>query len=160
MALKKNNNSEGHFKSVMMAAIILLLHVLLLFCLGLLVVFFNGVVTYLPWIFLVGSAIIFIAVYIFYKRMKKQGKTLHEMIRTPLLNGRPVEVSLLGGLISFKVGRPGNVNAIAHDASDLSNQLEDPASVRIRELNELARLLEDGLITLDEFNQTKKNLFA
>ncbi len=159
MKINKKNNSEGHFKSLMMAALILVLHVLLLFSLGLLVVFFNGVVTYLPWIFLAGSAIIFTAVLIFYKRMKKQGKTLHEMIKTPLLNGRPVEVNLLGGLVSFKVGRPGNTRGIGIDASDPSRQLEDPASARIRELNELARLLEDGLITLDEYNQTKKHFF-
>jgi hypothetical protein len=159
MTLKKNNNNEGYFKSVMMAALILVLHVLLLFGLGLLVVFFNGVVTYLPWIVLAGSAIIFTAVYIFYRRMKKQGKTLREMIRTPLLNGRPVEVSLMGGLVSFKVGRPGNVRVIGEDASDPLQQLEDTASIRIRELDKLARLFEDGLITLEEFNQTKRNIF-
>jgi hypothetical protein len=38
-------------------------------------------------------------------------------------------------------------------------QLEDPETVRIRELAELARLLENDLITREEFNEAKQRLF-
>ena len=38
-------------------------------------------------------------------------------------------------------------------------QLEDPETIRIRELAELARLLENDLITRDEFDKAKQRLF-
>ena len=38
-------------------------------------------------------------------------------------------------------------------------EIEDPATGRVRELSELARLLENDLITQDEFELAKNQLF-
>jgi hypothetical protein len=153
-----NNPGEGLFKSVMLAYFILALHVVLIVCLGLLVLFFRGIIQYMFWIFLAGAAAVLGSGYYFYKRMKAEGRTVREMLRTPLLNGRPVEVSLLGGLASFRVGpaagRPG-LEAGEHHSI---HQLEDPETVRIREITELARLLENNLITREEYEKAKKQL--
>jgi hypothetical protein len=46
---------EGLFKSVMMAYLVLVLHLLLVFGLGLVVIFFSGIVQYMLWIFLLGA---------------------------------------------------------------------------------------------------------
>ncbi|MCG6908104.1 MAG: hypothetical protein LJE63_15990 [Desulfobacteraceae bacterium] len=146
------------FKSVMVAYSILLLHVSVIAVLGILVLFFRGIVNYMLWIFLFGSTAIAVFAYLFFRRMKREGKSLREMLNTPVFNGRPVEVSLLGGLASFRLGgRPG-FPALEGDYLGASHQLEDPDTVRLRELVELGRMFENNLITFEEFNQAKKKL--
>jgi len=156
---KKKKNENGLFKGVMTAYFIVVLHVLLIAGVGLLVIFFQGIINYLPWIFLGGSAIIIASVYLFYRRIKKQGKTLRETLNSPMFNGRAVEISLLGGLASVKVGSGyGDALALGNNSSTQYLQIEDTASVRLRELTELTNLLEKNLITLDEYNEFKQQI--
>ena len=49
--------------------------------------------------------------------------------------------------------------ALPDTTGNTTHLLEDPASARIRELSELVRLLESDLITLEEFNSVKRQLF-
>jgi hypothetical protein len=153
-----NKSGEGLFKSVMLAYFILALHVLLMVVLGLLVIFFRGIIQYMMWVFLAGIAAICGSGYYFYKKLKAEGKTVKEMLKTPLLNGRPVEVSLLGGLASFRVGPPYQQNRIGTGENRPIHQLEDPETSRIREITELAKLLENNLITREEYDKAKKQL--
>ena len=146
-------------KSVLLAYMILALHVVLIAGLGLLVLFFRGFVQYMLWIFLGGAAVVVYSGYRFWRRMKAEGKTLGEMLSNPAFRGRSVEVSLLGGIASFKLGAPGRYPALTVGDDDPPvRQLEDPETARIRELNELARLLEKDLITRDEYNLAKRRL--
>lgn len=154
----KPAEKEGLVKSVLLAYLILALHVLLIAGLGLLVLFFRGFVQYMLWIFLAGAVIILYSGYRFWRRMKTEGKTLGEMLANPAFRGRAVEVSLLGGLASFKLGAPGGPRALTDDGAPPPRQLEDPETARIRELNELARLLEKELITREEYNLAKQRL--
>lgn len=157
--MNKSKQNDGVFKSVLMAYSVLVLHVLLIAGLGLLVLFFRGVIQYMIWIFLGGTVAILVSAYRFYNRMKQEGKTLREMMNSPLFHGRQVEVSLLGGMASFKIGKDSNPSALSDTVRKPSNLLEDPASARIRELSELIRMLESDLITLEEFNTVKRQLF-
>jgi predicted membrane metal-binding protein len=157
MKLNKKKENEGLVKSVLMAYLVLLLHVLLVACLALLILFFRGIVNYLIWIFLGGTLIILFSAWRFYRRMKAEGKTLQEILKNPIFEGREVEISLLGGLASLKVGKPDHL--FLEDFSSQNKQLEDPETIRLRELNELVRLFENNLITLEEYNQAKKQIF-
>ncbi len=159
MALNPKNESEGLFKGIMLAYMILILHVLLIFMLGFLVLFFRGVVHYMPWIFLGGTALISLSAWLFYRRMKREGRSLKETLSSSMFRGRAVEISLLGGMASLKVGNPGSAPVLEAQTSNPSRQLEDSASIKIRELSELARLLEKDLITQDEFELAKNQLF-
>jgi hypothetical protein len=159
MAFNKISEEDSHFKSVLMAYFILALHVLLVAGLIMLVIFFRGIINYMIWIFIGGSAVILASGYHFYKRLQKDGKTLGEMMSSSRLGSSPIEVSFLGGIASFKIGRPGSTPALSSEAGGQPlQQLEDPATVRIRELTELVRLLEDNLITLDEYNKVKQQI--
>ena len=160
MEPNKPKETEGVMKSVLTAYFILILHALLFAGLGVLVLFFRGLVNYMLWIFLGGTALIVTSGYLFWRRMKAEGKTLQEMVNSPMFRGRTVEVSLLGGLASFKLGNGPAVPALGAGDDGLPLQLEDPASARVRELSELARLLENDLITMDEFNRTKQQLMS
>lgn len=149
----------GLFKGVMLAYFILILHVLLIAAMGMLVIFFRGIVIYMPWIFVIGCATIFGSAYWFYRRIKAQGKSLRDTLNSPLLQGKSFEISLMGGLASFKVGQTDVNPPITISASGVKPQLEDPAATRLRELSELANLLEKDLITPDEYDRVKRNLF-
>jgi hypothetical protein len=155
---KPKKEKDDLLKHVLAVYLILLLHVLLIAGLGVLVLFFRGVVQYMIWIFMGGLAAILASAYLFYRRMKKEGKNLREMINTPVFQGRPVEVSLLGGIASIKVGTQGARPAIS-DNREIPLQLEDMKSQQVKELSELARLFENDLITRDEYNIAKNRLF-
>jgi hypothetical protein len=95
---------------------------------------------------------------LFYRKLKRDGRSLGDALRSSTFQGRPVEISLLGGMASLKVGTPGSAPAVESPTADPARQLEDPATVKIRELSELARLLENDLITQDEFELAKRQL--
>lgn len=161
--LKKNkpasNQGDGLFKSVMLAYMVLVLHVMLMLGLGLLVIFFRGLIQYMFWIFLFGTVAVVASGFYFYRRMKAEGKTLKQTLSSQMFAGRPVEVSLLGGMALFRVGMPGPAEGLATRQVDPTHQLEDFKTSQLRDLTQLARLLEDDLITRDEYNEAKKNLF-
>ena len=157
----KNKENDGLVKSVLLAYFILALHVLLIAGMAILVLFFRGVVNYMLWIVLGGIAVVGLSAYFFIRRMRAEGKSLREMLRNPVFNGRSVEVSLLGGMATVKLGEPAKPLAIEHDATIDVPRLQDPDAPRnpeVSELAELARLLEKDLITVDEFNRAKRHL--
>ena len=86
------------------------------------------------------------------------------MLALPEFAGRSVEVSLLGGFASVRVGAPPENHLLEmNPASDVPalphyGNTGDSAAVHVRELTELAHLLENNLITRDEFNRTKDQL--
>lgn len=149
-----------HFKSVLMAYFILVLHVVLVAGLVLMVIFFRGLINYMIWIFLGGLIAIIASGYHFYKRMKMEGKTLQETLNTYRFSGRSIEVSFLGGLASLKIGgEHQNPPALNGHTSGRLKQLEDPESIRHKEFSELVRLLENNLITLEEYKKFKEQIF-
>lgn len=158
---KTNKESEGLFKGVWMAYSILSLHVLLIAALGCLVLFFSGIIQYMLWIFLIGSGMLAFSGYRFFKRMEEEKKNLEEMMDSPMFRGKSLEISLFGGIASLKVGMPSVPSLPPTEGAHIYQfpLLEDPASSRVRELSELARLFEKNLITSDEYNQTKDQIF-
>ena len=156
---KKRENGTGLFKGVMLAYFIVVLHVLLFAGVVLMVIFFRGIINYMLWILIGGGVIIIAVVYYIYRRMKEEGKTLKETLSSPMFSGRPIEVSVLGGLASFKMGRPSNMPALGNNQPKQFLQLEDSSSMRIRELTELANLFENNLISRDEYNIAKRQIF-
>ncbi|MBW1956273.1 MAG: hypothetical protein JRI76_09165 [Deltaproteobacteria bacterium] len=159
MFVKHDKEQSGVFKSIMAAHAILLLHVFLIAGIGLLVLFFGGFIRYMGWIFLVGAGVILALGYRFYRRMKQEGKTVAEMMRPSLLQGKSVELSVMDGLISFKVGESRDRKQIDAPPGKPRALLEDPHSKPMEELAELVRLLESGLITREEYDQAKKSFF-
>lgn len=159
MALNKKEKEESHLKSVLIAYLILVLHVALIAGLVLLVIFFRGIINYMIWIFIGGTVAILASTYHFYKRMKMEGKTLREILNSNRFGGRTVEVNLLGGLASLKISGSNDPAALGTASSGQFKQLEDPDVIHNREFSELVRLLENNLITLDEYNKFKEQIF-
>jgi hypothetical protein len=159
MSLFKKNDGDGLMKSVMLAYLILILHLVLLVGLGILVFFFRGIVHYMLWIVLFGGLGILASGYWFYRRMKAEGRSLRETLNSPLFRNKTVEVSLLGGLAQFRVGQSNGRPLLDQDQTDRPQQLEWSGDTPVQELTELARLLQSGLITPDEYEKAKQQLF-
>ena len=160
MSNKIDNKREGLFKSIAMAYTILVLHVVLLAALGLLVLFFGGLVQYLLWIVLAGMGLVALSAYLFYRKLRSEGRSLKEAMQSPLFRGRSLEVSFLGGMASLKLGAPVGPAAIEAGGQDAHLELEDPERQRIREIEALAQLLEKSLITPEEFALAKRRVLG
>lgn len=145
-------------KSIFMGHFIIVLHILLIAAVGLLVLFFSGIVAYMAWIFLGGLVLLAGGGYLLYRRMKTEGKNLGEMLRSPLFRGRALEVSVLGGLASLKIGQSDPAAELTA-ARPTPLQLEDAEGIRTRELTEMARLLEKNLVTWEEYQAFKARFF-
>ncbi|MCG8471713.1 MAG: hypothetical protein MI742_07640 [Desulfobacterales bacterium] len=161
--MKSNNDSPGVIKSLFTVYLILGGHLLLIVVLCFFVLFFRGLVNYMLWIFLGGVSLICLSAYLIYKRMQAEGKALKEMLSLPMFQGKNVEISVLGGLASVRVEDAQPVQqpsiAIEQGTGERHRPLAAlPPSSHVSELLELAHLLDNDLITLDEYNKAKKKI--
>ncbi len=160
MRSKNEDKREGVFKSIILAYTILILHVLLIAGMGLLVLFFGGMVQYLFWIVIAGMGLIALSAYLFYRKLRKEGRSLKEAMQSPMFQGRAMEVSFLGGMASFRLGAPTQPSAIEAGNGHTPLALEGPEDKRIREIKELGQLLEKNLITPEEFASAKRRVLG
>ena len=149
--------SENIFKGVLLAHFVLFLHVVLILGLGACLFFFGGVITHLPWVLAFGGVIIVGSAYLWWKHMKKRGRKLKEILKDPLFQGRTIEVSLLGGLANVRLGVSHEPVALPHERP---KELPDPSADHAKRLADLARLLKEDLITIDEYLEAKKGLMG
>ena len=159
-ARNSSHPQESIFKGVLLAYFVLFLHVILIMGLGLLMLLFGGVVTYLPWILALGGGLIVGSAYLCWKHMKKRGKKLRDILQDPLLQGRTIEVSLLGGFVNIRLGHIQEPLTIAQGNSQTAKQLQSPGVDRSEQLANLGRLLKQDLITFDEYLEAKKELMG
>jgi len=99
-----------------------------------------------------------LSAYLFYRRLRREGKSIWEAMRSPLFEGRSVEISLLGGMASLRLGSPTHVTAIEYGGNGGRPALEGPGVMRIREIEALGDLLDKKLITPQEFADAKKKI--
>jgi hypothetical protein len=153
------NKGENLFKAVIMTHLILFLHLLIIAGLVLMVIFLGDVTQYVLWVFLGATGLFMLSGFFIYRRIKSKGKKMfHDIENSSLFQGRSFEVSFLRGLASLKFGQPDGPKAIENPSSEKEFQLEDPETVRIRELTELARMYERNLITSEEYNRAKNQI--
>ncbi len=159
MVFERKRDENKTLVSILIAHLILVLHIILIAGVVMLVIFFRGIINYMIWVFIGGVLVVATSMYYFHNRIKKEGKTLREILTFPRYDGRPVEVSVFGGVASLKIGRPDNAPALGSDSPGQLRQLEDPDTIRTNKLFDLVRLLEKNLITLDEYNTYKEQIF-
>jgi hypothetical protein len=159
--LKKQGEENHLMNSLFLASLILVFHVVLVAGLGVLVLLLHGIVNYMVWILLGGFLLTAGSAYLFFRYMKQGGgQALQRMLSLPEFKGKNIEINFLGGIASLKI-RNENKERVAIESSMMPNsrQIEDSQTVYLREISELARLLEKNLITPDEYFQAKKVLF-
>jgi len=150
--------NKGIFNGVFLGYFVLLLHVLLIVGLGFAVIVIKGIYDFRWLIFTVGILLIGVSGYIFYRRVKESNRSLREAMNDPALRGRTLEISLFGGMASVKLGHTNEQPQLIDSGPvDEVRQLEAPRT-HVQELSELAKMLEDNLITREEFEQLKKEI--
>lgn len=160
MQAKKKKKSEGLIKGIALAHLVLVLHLGLFAILGLLVAFLGGVMQHMTLILVGGMAVVALSGYLFYRFLRRQGKSIGEALRSPAFSGRSVEISLLGGMATLRLDQPDAKRSLPTEIPSHSLQLEDPETARIREINDLGKLLQQELITPEEFANAKKRLLG
>lgn len=152
-AVKTNSGAEL-FKGVLLAHLIIGLHVVVIGLVGLLVIFFGGLARYWAWILAGGLAAGGLVAALVFRRVRVGGREMARELRgTPVPAGGSMEISFLGGLATVTFSRPNAGSALPPPA--VPPLIEDSEAQRIRELAQLAQMLEKELITADEFKRAK-----
>ena len=161
MSIKEKMQRGELMKGLFLAQLIILFHVLIIAILGVTVLLLGGLARNLVWIILGVIAVTLILTYVIYRRTKTQGKDLlRDLDQAGMMHGRPLEISFMGGMMSFKVGTPNSPKALEANQSGSVPQLEDIETVRKRELADLAQLLADDMISIEEYTSAKQKILA
>ena len=161
MTIKDKMQSGELMKGLFLAQLIILFHVFIIAILGITVLLLGGIARNLVWIILGVITATLILTYIIYRRTKSQGKDLlRDLDQTGMMRGRPLEISFMGGMMSFKVGRPDSPPALEAKSNRQIQQLEDLETIRKRELADLAQLLADDMISIEEYTSAKQKIMA
>jgi hypothetical protein len=161
MKAKPEKPTMELFKGVLLAHMILGLHVVLICLIGLVVIFFGGIARYWAWIFLSGLALTAAGAYFVYRRLKAQSRNvIRDLQGVAVPTGSTLEVRFLGGLATVTFARPA-ASAFPEIATPSAPPLlEDPETLRLRELASLAQLYEKNLLTREEFERAKGTLLS
>ncbi|MBU1196409.1 MAG: SHOCT domain-containing protein [Proteobacteria bacterium] len=146
-------------QNIFIAGSIILLHILLLAAVGMAVLLFGGVYTYLPWVMGLIAVLAAGSVWLFFRRLKSNSPDIQKILSRPEFQNRTIEIKLLGGLASFKI-EPDSRQApeISHTSGQTRQLIYDNThriETRILELN---TLFEKKLITEEEFKAAKHEL--
>ncbi len=156
---KQKQNEDSIIKGVFIAYFILLFHVALLGLVGILVLFFSGILNFLPWLLLAGVVIIVVSGYMVLRYFRKKSGDLVKVLGMPEFRGKNIEVRLLGGMASFKVNDSGSSGTRLIDSDSASPLLTHTESAKQEKLGQLSEMLENEIITPEEFNRAKQRLF-
>jgi hypothetical protein len=154
-----NQQSEHTiYKNILAAFLILLIHVLLVGGIGIVILFFYGIVNHLFWVILGISCISGGGVWL-YKRLKSDVKAIRN-ITGESLKGRTIEASFLGGVANFKISDSRSAGDMRQIIPGRTRQISGPDSDSVDRLADLARLYEKELISRDEYERAKKKLLG
>ena len=155
------NQNKTIFNGVFLGYAVLLLHVALILGLGVAVVLIKGIYDF-RWVILVlGLALVGGSAWLFFKRLDQSKRSLRDAMNDPALRDRTLEISLFGGMASVKLGhKDQQVQMIEADSSSQPRLLAAPKTSQVQELGELAKMLENDLITREEFTRLKEKIVA
>ncbi|ORJ59871.1 hypothetical protein [Geothermobacter hydrogeniphilus] len=161
--MAKDKAGSGLVSGIFLTHLILLMHGLVIIMLALLVVFFRGVVSYMPWLVGGGVLLILFSAWYVWRRIRRSRRDLKDLLNSPLLQDRAVEISFLGGVASLRLGQPGSAGGqlpvLEAPVVESTARLEDPEAQRLRELSRLVKLREAGHISDAEYDMLKAGLF-
>ncbi|RMF46351.1 MAG: hypothetical protein D6751_05305 [Deltaproteobacteria bacterium] len=161
----ERSRTVGLFGSVLLAHLVLVLHGIVLLLLAFLVLFFRGVIAYLPWIVLGGGVVLLVSGWYCWRSLKRRGRGLGDVLSHPLIQERGLEVRLLGGVASLRLGPPGGSNqSLARVPLQIEAErvpaLPDDSSEaeRMRALARLVKLREAGELDEEAFQLLRREL--
>ncbi|WP_161947624.1 SHOCT domain-containing protein [Malonomonas rubra] len=154
-------DTKGMFSGMFVAYAVLLLHLLLIVGLGAGVVLIKGIFDFRWYILGGGTLLLCISAILFFRYLKASNKSLKEAMNDPALRDKTLEISFLGGMASVRVGHNPQMQnqpqlIDVHEVQEIK-QLAAPRT-QVEELSDLAKMLENDLITREEFERMKKDI--
>lgn len=154
-----DEQNKSIFNGVILGYLVLLLHVLLIIGLGVAVVVIKGIYDFRWLITLAGIALIGASAYYFYHYFRAHKQKINDLMSDPAFNDRTLEISLMGGMATMKLGhKDDNIQLIEASSEPEIKQLESAESNQIKELTKLNQMLDDELITREEFLRLKHKI--
>jgi len=154
-----DEQNKNVFSGVMLGYLVLVLHILLMVGLGVTVVVIKGIYDFRWLILIAGLALVAGSGYYFYRYFREHKQRISDLMSNPAFTDRTFEISLMGGMATMKLGhKDDSVKLIQADSETDLKQLESPKPSQIKELSELTRMLDDELITREEFLKLKKEV--
>lgn len=150
---------DSVLQNIFIAGSIILLHILLLAGVGMAVLLFSGVYTYLPWVMGLIAILAAGSLLFFFRRLKNNSSDIRKILSRPEFQDKTIEIKLLGGLASFKI-EPDSRQAreISHASSQTRQLIYDNTHRIETKILELNTLFEKKLITEEEFKAAKHEL--
>ena len=161
--MKDSSKLQGSeiMKGLLLAQFIILFHVLIIAVLGITILVLGGIAQYLIWIILGVIVITLTLTFFIYRRVKIQGSNLLRNIdQSTAMRGRELEISFMGGLMSLKVGSSDALTALELKGAGKIPRLEDSETIRKRDLADLAQLLADDMISIEEYAKAKQKILS
>lgn len=155
-----SEQSKGIFSGVFFGYFVLVLHLLLIIGLAVTVVLLKGIYDFWWLILFGGLLLIGGSGYLLWQRLKASNRTISDLLNNPALHDRTLEVSLLGGLASVKIGHRDDSLKLIQPDTGSQQLLSPPQTSHAEEIGRLTRLLDEKLITREEFQQLKQELLA
>lgn len=153
---KPKSSEVNVMKGIFIAYFVLLFHLGLLCLIGLLVLFFSGILNYLPWILLGCFGLLGGSGYLVLRYIRKKSGSLVRMLSMPEFRGKNIEVNVLGGLASLKIQGSGEIpGQIASD----QQPSKGPGSARVEAIGRLAGMPDDGPMPDDGFRRAEQRRF-
>ena len=154
-----DEQNKNIFSGVMLGYLVLVLHIVLIVGLGITVVLIKGIYDFRWFILIAGAALIGGSGYYFYHYFREHKQKIHDFMSDPAFNDRTFEISLMGGMATMRLGhKDDNVKLIQAESDTEVKQLESKESTQIKELTKLSRMLDDELITREEFLRLKQEI--
>lgn len=154
----ENTPSKNILNGVMLGYLVLLLHILLILGLAVAVILIKGIYDFRWLILIAGIVLVGGSGYLFYKRLKEGNRNLRDTLNDPALRDRTLEISLFGGMAAVKLGhKEEQLQLVEVTETEQLRQLQ-PAASQVKELGQLAKMLETELITREEFQQLKQQI--
>jgi len=154
-----NEQNKSVFNGVIIGYLVLLLHILLIIGLGITVIVVKGIYDFRWLIILAGIILVGGSGYYFYHYFKANKQKINDLMSNPAFNDRTLEISLMGGMATMRLGhRDDHIQLIQAPGETEAKQLESPESTQIKELTKLNQMLNDELITREEFLRLKQKI--
>ena len=130
-----DEQNKSFFSGVILGYLVLILHILLMVGLGFAVVLIKGIYDF-RWLILLGGIVLVVgsAVY-FYRYFQQHKQKISDLMSDPAFNDRTVEISLMGGMATLKLGHrdDDNLRLIQADDATQVKQLAAPQSAQLKE---------------------------
>ena len=144
----------------MLGGLVVLVHIGLIGLMTAFVMVLGSLFEYRLFIFLGTVGLASFVGYAVYRRFDTHARQVLTILRDPAIRGRSLEVSLLGGMASVRVGRAADEASVLTLPAAGRGRLAESPSSRVRDLASLAELRDQGHVTEEEFQSLKRGLLS